>query len=160
MSRPLAAGKGNEMLFDHDDDQPIRVLTEDESWELLDRARHGRLATQAAGELDIVPINFRASNRRLYLRTTPGTKLAELTIHPDVAFESDGVMQDEAWSVVVKGAARVLEHSSEIEAAEAAGIETWIPTVKTVYVEIEPSHIEGRHFRLGAEPEQTTARDY
>ena len=61
------------MLFDHDNDEPIRVLTDAESWELLDNARHGRLATAAAGELDIVPINFRASEGKLYLKTTPGT---------------------------------------------------------------------------------------
>ncbi|GHG58200.1 hypothetical protein GCM10012320_31750 [Sinomonas cellulolyticus] len=148
------------MLFDHDNDEPIRVLTDAESWELLDNARHGRLATAAAGELDIVPINFRASGSKLYLKTTPGTKLAELTIHPQVAFEADGILQDEAWSVVVKGTARVLESSEDIAAAEAANVETWIPTEKTVYVELVPTSIAGRHFLLGAEPEQTTARDY
>lgn len=148
------------MLFDHDNDEPVRVLTTAESWELLDNARHGRLATAAAGELDIVPINFRASEGKLYLKTTPGTKLAELTIHPAIAFEADGVMADEAWSVVVKGTARVLDHADEIAAAEAAGIETWLPTLKSVYVEITPSAIEGRHFVLGSEPEETTARDY
>ncbi|MDQ0260344.1 pyridoxamine 5'-phosphate oxidase family protein [Sinomonas atrocyanea] len=148
------------MLFDHDNDEPIRVLTDAESWELLDNARHGRLATAAAGELDIVPINFRSSGGKLYLKTTPGTKLAELTIHPQVAFEADGIMQDEAWSVVIKGTARVLEHSGEIAEAEAANIETWLPTSKSVYVEIAPTSIEGRHFQLGAEPEETTARDY
>ncbi|MDQ4491921.1 pyridoxamine 5'-phosphate oxidase family protein [Sinomonas sp. ASV486] len=148
------------MLFDHNNDEPIRVLTDAESWELLDNARHGRLATAAAGELDIVPINFRASGGKLYLKTTPGTKLAELTIHPQVAFEADGILQDEAWSVVVKGTARVLEHADEIAAAEAVGVETWLPTPKTVYVELAPTTIAGRHFLLGAEPEQTTARDY
>lgn len=148
------------MLFDHHNDDPIRVLTAAESWELLDGARHGRLATSAAGELDIVPINFRSANGKLYLKTTPGTKLAELTIHPNVAFEADGIFQDEAWSVVVKGTARVLDHADEIETAEAAGVETWLPTLKSVYVEVTPSAIQGRHFMLGAEPEQTTARDY
>lgn len=148
------------MLFDHDNDEPIRVLTDAESWALLDNARHGRLATSAAGELDIVPINFKAADSKLYIKTTPGTKLAELTIHPQVAFEADGILQDEAWSVVVKGTARVLENSEDVAAAEAAGIETWLPTAKSVYVEVTPSSIAGRHFMLGAEPEQTTARDY
>jgi nitroimidazol reductase NimA-like FMN-containing flavoprotein (pyridoxamine 5'-phosphate oxidase superfamily) len=148
------------MLFDHQNDDPIRVLTDAESWELLDSARHGRLATSAAGELDIVPINFRSSGGKLYLKTTPGTKLAELTIHPQVAFEADGILQDEAWSVVVKGTARVLEKSAEIAEAEAIGIETWLPTAKNVYVEVSPAEINGRHFRLGAEPEESTAKEY
>lgn len=89
---------------------------------------------------------------RLLIRTTPGTKLAEVVIGGKVAFEADHVLPDEAWSVVVKGSARLLEHSGEIEAAEATGIESWLPTVKTVYVEIKPKHVEGRHFRLGPEP--------
>lgn len=148
------------MLFDHPNDDPIRILTDAESWELLDSARHGRLATSAAGELDIVPINFKASGGKLYLKTTPGTKLAELTIHPQVAFEADGIMQDEAWSVVIKGTARVLEHSAELAEAEAVGIETWLPTRKSVYVEVVPTSIAGRHFLLGPEPEETTAKDY
>ncbi|GAB4100708.1 pyridoxamine 5'-phosphate oxidase family protein [Sinomonas halotolerans] len=148
------------MLFQHDDDNPARILTEDESWHLLEKTRHGRIATHAAGELDIVPINYRASDRRLYLRTTPGTKLAELVIHPQVAFEADGILEDEAWSVVVKGNARILETSAEIAVAEAAGIESWIPTLKNVYVEITPTHVEGRHFVLGPTPDESGPRDY
>jgi nitroimidazol reductase NimA-like FMN-containing flavoprotein (pyridoxamine 5'-phosphate oxidase superfamily) len=142
------------MLFDHENDDPVKVLNEDESWSLLDRTRYGRLVTYAAGELDVVPINVKAVDRRLLVRTTPGTKLAEVVIGGKVAFEADGVLEEEAWSVVVKGNARILEHSSEIEAADAAGLESWLPALKNVYVEIEPTHVEGRHFVLGPEPEQ------
>ena len=148
------------MLFDHENDDPVRILTAAESWELLAHARHGRLATHAAGEIDIVPINVKASDGKLYVRTIPGTKLAELVINPTVAFEADGVLEDEAWSVVVKGTARMLETSQEIEAAEAVGIDSWLPTLKNIYVEITPDHVEGRHFVLGAEPDVTTARPY
>ena len=148
------------MLFDHDNDDPVRILTEAESWELLSRTRHGRLATHAAGEIDIVPINVKAADGKLYVRTIPGTKLTELVINPTVAFEADGVLEDEAWSVVVKGKARMLETSAEIEAAEAVGIESWLPSPKNIYVEIAPDHVEGRHFVLGAEPETTVVRDY
>ncbi|WP_077490718.1 pyridoxamine 5'-phosphate oxidase family protein [Sinomonas mesophila] len=148
------------MLFDHDNDDPVRILTDAESWELLAHARHGRLATHAAGELDIVPINVKAVDGKLYVRTIPGTKLAELVIDPTVAFEADGVTDDEAWSVVVKGRARMLETSAEIEAAEAVGIESWLPALRNIYVEITPEHVEGRHFVLGAEPDSTTARPY
>ncbi|WP_422935110.1 pyridoxamine 5'-phosphate oxidase family protein [Sinomonas sp. P47F7] len=142
------------MLFEHENDDPVRVLTEDEVWSLMDRARYGRLATYAAGELDVVPINVKAVGRKLLVRTTPGTKLAEVVIGGKVAFEADEVLPGEAWSVVVKGKARLLEHSGEIQAADEAGLESWIPTLKEVYVEIEPGHVEGRHFVLGPEPDQ------
>jgi hypothetical protein len=49
----------------------------------------------------------------------------------------------------------VLEHEGDIEAAEAAGVESWLPTAKNVYVEITPEHVEGRHFVLGPEPEDS-----
>lgn len=142
------------MLFEHDDDNPVRILTEDESWFLLDDTRYGRLVTYAAGELDVVPINVKAVKRRLLIRTTPGTKLIEVVIGGKVAFEADAILSGEAWSVVVKGNARVLEHAGEIEAAEAAGIESWLPTQKNFYIEITPEHVEGRHFELGPEPEE------
>ncbi|HKU11787.1 pyridoxamine 5'-phosphate oxidase family protein [Sinomonas sp.] len=142
------------MLFEHDDDNPVRILTEDESWLLLEDTRYGRLVTYAAGELDVVPINVKAVKQRLLIRTTPGTKLIEVVIGGKVAFEADAILSGEAWSVVVKGSARVLEHAGEIEAAEAAKIESWLPTHKDVYVEITPEHVEGRHFELGPEPEE------
>ena len=141
------------MLFQHEGNDPVRHLTEDEIWSLLEGTKYGRLATFAAGILDVVPINVKANGRRLLIRTTPGTKLAEVVIGGQVAFEADEVMADEAWSVVVKGSARILEHGSEIEAAEQAGIESWLPTLKNVFVEITPEHVEGRHFQLGPEPE-------
>ncbi|MEA5454096.1 pyridoxamine 5'-phosphate oxidase family protein [Sinomonas sp. JGH33] len=141
------------MLYDHKDNDPVKVLTEDESWQLLERAAYGRLATYAAGVLDVVPINVKAVGHKLLIRTTPGTKLAEVVIGGKVAFEADAVLDGEAWSVVVKGNARILEHRWEIESAEQAGLETWLPALKNVYVEIQPSRVEGRHFLLGSDPE-------
>lgn len=140
------------MMFSHDD--PILVLDEEQCWKLLENTQHGRLVLNAAGETDIFPINYRAHDGVLLLRTAPGTKLAELTINKNVVFETDGITSDEAWSVVVKGVARVLEQSSEIAAAEALNLKTWIPTMKDFYVEISPSGISGRHFNLGEQPER------
>lgn len=140
------------MMFNHD--EPILILDDDQCWKLLEHTQHGRLVLSAAGEVDVFPINFVAHNRRLLLRTAPGTKLAELTINENVVFQTDGITSDEAWSVVVKGAARVLERSADIEAAEALNLKTWIPTYKDFYVEITPSRVSGRHFAFGEQPER------
>jgi hypothetical protein len=32
---PTPRRKGNAMLFDHEDDNPVKVLTADQSWSLL-----------------------------------------------------------------------------------------------------------------------------
>jgi nitroimidazol reductase NimA-like FMN-containing flavoprotein (pyridoxamine 5'-phosphate oxidase superfamily) len=140
------------MLYTHDD--PVLRLEEEQSWNLLENTQHGRIVLTAAGETDIFPINFRAHNGVLLLRTAPGTKLAELTINENVLFEADGILSDEAWSVVVKGTARVLTRSQEIADAEALNLKTWVPTLKDFYVEIKPAQISGRHFNLGEQPER------
>ena len=140
------------MLFTHND--PILVLDEEQSWKLLENTQHGRIVLTAAGETDMFPINYCAHDGVLLLRTAPGTKLAELTINENVLFEADGITSEEAWSVVVKGTARVLTLSQEIAAAEALNLKTWVPTFKDFYVEITPSRISGRHFNFGEQPER------
>jgi len=136
------------------DERPGTVLSDDESWNVLERCRHGRLAVSVLGEPDIYPINFIAHDGALLLRTNPGTKLAELTVNEKVAFEVDEVTDDEAWSVVLKGTARVIESQSEIDQADKLPLKPWIPTRKYTYVEITPTRIHGRHFDLGQEPDR------
>lgn len=140
-------------MIEHDTDQPVLVLTNEQSWKLLEHTAHGRLATSAAGSIDIFPVNYAAANGFLYLRTTPGKKLAAMTVNPQVAFEADGILSDEAWSVVVHGTAEVLQLEADIEAARASGVTPWIPTTKESWVRITPADISGRHFRLGPQPE-------
>ncbi len=142
------------MMFEHADDNPVLVLDEDQAWKLLESTKHGRLVVTVTGEPDIFPVNFATSGRKLYLRTAPGNKLAELTINEKVLFETDGILSDEAWSVVLRGTARVLNQSADIAAAEALGLKPWVPTLKDFYVEIDPTSISGRHFQFGEHPER------
>jgi len=141
-------------MFEHADNSPILNLSEDETWKLIEGTKHGRLVVTVAGEPDIFPVNYAVDNRKLYLRTAPGNKLAELTINSKVLFETDGILSEEAWSVVVRGTARVLEQSADIAAAESLGLKPWVPTLKDFYVEIEPTSVSGRHFQFGEHPER------
>ena len=140
--------------MDTNDLYPVRHLSEDECWELLISSSFGRLAMSIAGEPDIYPVNFIASDRRLLFRTAEGTKLLELTVNDKVAFETDGIGRDEAWSVVVRGQARVLDTQADIEAADQLPLRPLIPTLKYIYVEITPIVVTGRRFELGPEPER------
>ncbi|WP_346959914.1 pyridoxamine 5'-phosphate oxidase family protein [uncultured Arthrobacter sp.] len=142
------------MMFEHADNSPILNLSEDETWKLIEGTQHGRLVVTVAGEPDIFPVNYAVNNRKLYLRTAPGNKLAELTINAKVLFETDGILSEEAWSVVVRGTARVLEQSADIAAAEALNLKPWVPTLKDFYVEIDPTSVSGRHFQFGEHPER------
>jgi uncharacterized protein len=142
------------MMFKHEDGNPILNLDDEQSWKLIEGTKHGRLVVTVAGEPDIFPVNYAVSGRTLYIRTAPGNKLAELTINSRVLFETDGILSDEAWSVVLRGTARVLEQSAEIAAAEELGLKSWVPTLKDFYVEIEPTSLSGRHFQFGEQAER------
>ena len=71
-----------------------------------------------------------------------------------MAFEADGILSDQAWSVVVHGTTRTLEKQSEIDAADELPLQPWVRTLKYRYVEIQPETITGRFFNLGPEPER------
>jgi len=127
---------------------PIELLSEDECWESLYASNLGRLALSVANEPSIYPLSFVATGQRLLFRTSPGTKLAELTVNSNVAFEIDGVGPDDAWSVVVKGTARVLDKQSDIDAAAELALSSIIPTDRYVYVEVTPHDVTGRRFEV------------
>jgi nitroimidazol reductase NimA-like FMN-containing flavoprotein (pyridoxamine 5'-phosphate oxidase superfamily) len=114
------------MMFEHADGNPVLELDDEQSWRLLEGTRHGRLVVSVAGEPDIFPVNYVSSNGKLYLRTAPGNKLAQLTINASVLFEADGILSDEAWSVVLRGKARVLSNSAELAAVEELGLKSWV----------------------------------
>ncbi|ALE05639.1 pyridoxamine 5'-phosphate oxidase [Arthrobacter sp. ERGS1:01] len=130
------------------------ILSTEESWSLLEGSQFGRLAVSVANNPDIFPLNFLAHDGLLLIRTNPGTKLAELAVNATVAFETDCVTANEAWSVVVKGTARILESQTEIDAANELPLQPWTQSRKWTYVEITPTSINGRRFALGAEPER------
>jgi len=141
------------MMFTHADGNPVLELDDEQSWKLLEATKHGRLVVSVAGEPDIFPVNYLTSDRKVYLRTAPGNKLAQLTINSRVLLETDGILSDEAWSVVLRGTARVLTNAAELAVVEELGLKSWVPTLKDFYVEIVPTSVSGRHFELGDQPE-------
>lgn len=142
------------MMFDHSDGEPILVLTDQQSWDLLERTQHGRLVTVVHNRADIFPINAAVQDDTLVFRTAPGSKLAEVAVNEEVVFEADGILSDQAWSVVVRGTAERLDSSAEIERAESLDLRPWTPTIKDHFVRITPTEISGRHFAFGPHRER------
>ncbi|TFC03521.1 pyridoxamine 5'-phosphate oxidase family protein [Cryobacterium adonitolivorans] len=140
--------------MDNNDLDPVRFLSEDECWELLLSSSFGRLAAAVADDIEIFPLNFVAADKRLLFRTAEGTKLLALTVNNKVALETDAIGRGDAWSVVVKGIARVLDTQAEIEAANALPLRPLVPTLKYIWVEISPTELSGRRFALEPEPER------
>ncbi|MBO3665120.1 pyridoxamine 5'-phosphate oxidase family protein [Microbacterium stercoris] len=139
---------------------PIRMLTEAESWDRLREQELGRLVTHVGDTIDIFPVNYAVYADGILFRTAPGTKLFELTVNADVLFEVDSHTDTEAWSVVVRGHATPLETSADVERAETAELRPWIPTLKRVFVRIVPTSVSGRAFARGAEPDRDGPQMY
>ncbi|MDX2356359.1 pyridoxamine 5'-phosphate oxidase family protein [Dietzia sp. PP-33] len=141
--------------MDDNPDNPIIEFDEQRSLELLATESLGRLVTVSGGSADIFPVNYAVSPEgRLVFRTAEGSKLAGLTIHPDVVFQVDNIEDQRAWSVIVRGEARRLDSFAEINRAEELDLKPWIPTLKYNFVEITPEKISGRGFTFGEEPER------
>jgi nitroimidazol reductase NimA-like FMN-containing flavoprotein (pyridoxamine 5'-phosphate oxidase superfamily) len=126
-----------------------------ECWERIAQAPYGRIAAAAAGEVDIFAVNHAvdqqaAGGPAIIFRTSAGTKLLELTIRRNVAFQVDGYTETDAFSVVVKGVAQEFDRQSEVEAAERLGITPWAPEEKDRWVRITPSDVQGRAFQRAA----------
>jgi uncharacterized protein len=136
-------------------DEPITVLSEDESWGRLDSVTLGRLVTSFAGEPEIFPVNFVVQDRTVLFRTAEGTKLFSAVANRTVIFEADDHNVAEGWSVIVRGRAHVLKTNAEIQQAERAQLLPWTATLKPHYVRVSPSEITGRHFKFGPEPDRT-----
>lgn len=131
---------------------PVTHLSEAESWALLAGQPVGRLATSVAGSPDIYPVNYVLDGRAIVFKTERGSKLLNLTINNQVAFEVDDWREGlGGWSVVCRGQAEQIEAAAEFAAAEELPLHPWVPTPKTVFVKIMVDAISGRSFRFNLE---------
>lgn len=144
-------------MDDHDD--VVTEMTPEECWNLLAHAQLGRLALSVRDDVDIFPINFVVDDGALYFRTSPGSKLAELTANPRVALEADRYDDETAGSVVVKGTAERLDRQADIDHADGLDLVPWIPTLKYRWVRIVPTRLSGRRFRRAPEPDRYAVVD-
>jgi nitroimidazol reductase NimA-like FMN-containing flavoprotein (pyridoxamine 5'-phosphate oxidase superfamily) len=130
-----------------DDDEPFTELTLEECWELLRRHELGRLAFHLADEVHITPVNYAVDEDTLLFRTAAGSKLLAVVMNSDVAFEIDEHDEHTARSVILRGRAELLDEYSA-HRAENLPLRPWVENPKYNVVEITPTEISGRRFRL------------
>lgn len=138
-------------------DADIWTLSEEECWNLLTRQELGRLAVSIGDQPDIFPVNYVVDGPHILFRTAPGSKLADLSLNPRVAFEVDEHDNDTAASVVAKGIASRLELQREIDEADLLPLRPWIPTLKYHWVRIGAISISGVRFHRSPEPPRYSA---
>jgi nitroimidazol reductase NimA-like FMN-containing flavoprotein (pyridoxamine 5'-phosphate oxidase superfamily) len=131
-----------------DNDDPIEMLSDDECWALLAKETLGRLAVSVRGEPDIFPVNYAVMDRSIVVRTTAGSKLVSLMLNASVAFEIDGLREQDnvAWSVVAKGLARDVQPGPIAEAIAELPLVPWNTSPKNHLVLIEATDVSGRSF--------------
>lgn len=140
----------------------FRDLDATESSRLLTRNHVGRIAYSFRDRVDIEPISYIYADGRIYIRTTPGSKLTALSHAPWVAFEVDEVTGPHDWrSVVVHGTVYVLEDRGSKVARESyrravSHLRTLMPHAlgdgdptpeRTVVMQLHPDTITGREAR-------------
>ena len=130
-------------------------LSPAECWRLLRSEEVGRLAVSISDHPDIFPINYVVDGESVVFRSGAGTKLAAAVLGKAVAFEIDGydALAGDAWSVVVKGHARSVEHILEYFEADDLPLFPWHASPKPNIVRIEVVEVTGRRFHVVERPE-------
>lgn len=138
------------------DNEVFTQLSTEAALELMGTEQLGRVVVRRSDDMDIFPVNFVVDGGAIYFRTSEGNKLFSLSLNNDVLFEADQVDLDnhDAWSVIVKGTAEVLQDAAAIHHADSLDLTPWLPTLKYNYVKVTPNSVSGRKFQLGEEPQR------
>ena len=135
-------------------DRVIEELSEAECLYLIEPGGIGRIAYTGRFGPVVLPVNYTLLDQAVVFRTAEHGPLDEdlrtgiANADYRVAFEIDSidVAGRTGWSVLVQGPAH---HVSEAEqdAVRDAGVESWAPGDRELFVRITPSRITGR--RIG-----------
>lgn len=122
-------------------------LSHAQCWRMLGEFGIGHLGLRAHPVgVDVLPIDYRITDRQLYFRTNWGTKLAEAMEHPHVAVQVDRFSGNRWFSVVLKGEAERVLDDQDVAASGARAIQPHDAGGKDFVVRIRPTAITGRSF--------------
>lgn len=135
----------------------VEELTEQESLRLIAQAEIGRIGFSGRFGPVVLPVNFKVVDGAVVFRTEERGPLGEdlRTGIPDaeykVAFEIDDInaAEQSGWSVLIQGAAHLVDDEAERATMAAAGISPWVGGERDLYVGIKPTRISGRRVRKG-----------
>jgi len=107
----------------------------------------GRVAVLVDGHPEIFPVNYAIDQRGdIFFRTDPGSKLSAVATAPTIAFEIDGIDEENrmGWSVLVVGTARWLGSPEQMAHARTLPLQPWAAGEKAHVVRLAPTKITGR----------------
>lgn len=125
---------------------PITRVSDDESWQLLQRAQIGRIASARGGEPDIFPVSYVCDGESIFFRTAADSRLRLEADGKPVAFEAAGQLGAEAWSVVALGNLRTLDESHDQALLNQLPILDFAPDKPYVWMQVTTTSVRGRRF--------------
>jgi len=132
----------------------IEELDEDTCLQLISAGGIGRIAYTSRFGLVVLPVNYTLHDRAIVFRTAEHGPLDEDLrtgiegAEYKVTFEIDDIdlAKGQGWSVLIQGPAHHVTEA-ERDAALKAGVESWAPGDRDLFVRIVPSRITGRRIR-------------
>ena len=132
-------------------DRVIEELSEDQCLRLISAGGIGRIAYASRFGPAVLPVNFALQDGAVVFRTAADGPLDEdlrtgiTDADYKVAFEIDSIdlATRQGWSVLVQGPAHHVTGTGQ-DAVRRAGIESWAPGPRELFVRIVPSRITGR----------------
>ena len=127
---------------------PTEILDAAACWDILRTVSVGHLAVLVDGYPEVFPVNYKVDHESVVFRTGEGTKVRAAAGPLAVALEADGLDGQEAWSVLVKGKAVILERSDELLAGVGLTLFPWQAGDKDYFVRVVPTSVSGRRFTV------------
>jgi nitroimidazol reductase NimA-like FMN-containing flavoprotein (pyridoxamine 5'-phosphate oxidase superfamily) len=132
-------------------DRVIEELDQDQCLNLISAGGIGRIAYTGRFGPAVLPVNYTLQDGAVVFRTAEHGPLDEdlrtgvTNADYKVAFEIDDIdpAARQGWSVLIQGPAHHVTGAGE-EAAREAGVESWAPGDRELYVRIVPTRITGR----------------
>lgn len=132
-------------------DRVIEELDEDECLALIAPGGVGRIGYSSRFGPVVLPVNYALQDGAVVFRTAEHGPLDEDLrtgiAHADyqVAFEIDSIdlAGRQGWSVLIQGPAHHVSGEGE-SAVRAAGVQSWAPGDRELFIRIVPSRITGR----------------
>jgi nitroimidazol reductase NimA-like FMN-containing flavoprotein (pyridoxamine 5'-phosphate oxidase superfamily) len=132
-------------------DRVLEELAEEQCLALIAPGGIGRIAYASRFGPTVLPVNYALQDGAIVFRTAENGPLDEdlrtgiANADYQVAFEIDSfhVETHQGWSVLIQGPAHHVTGAGE-DAVRAAGIESWAPGERELFVRIVPSRITGR----------------
>ena len=124
-------------------------LSEAECKQLLSQHTAGRVGFIVGDGPQILPVTYQYRTGSVIFRTSPYGPLAGLVRRTSVAFEIDGIDEQNksGWSVLVLGFAEAMAHDYLLASAWETGPVPWADGVRNLFIEIKPRKISGRAVR-------------